>query len=155
VQQAGGIHALTCRPGNLSMPDAVVHVCQRHLDLAIQRWASSPPEREWRASSCAQLEELGNSKSLSSPSTKNIRNIFPLPLYCCNTVGNSNSPNSVCNCWKQDRFTVWGSLAQDVGGVITPVGLPGGASLRRGAPALRHARARAAILLRCPIKGNH
>ena len=31
----------------------------------------------------------------------------------------------------------------------------GGASLCRGTPALRHARARAAILLHCLIKGNH
>ena len=31
----------------------------------------------------------------------------------------------------------------------------GGASLCRGTPALRHARARAAILVQCQIKGNH
>ena len=30
--------------------------------------------------------------------------------HCCNNVGNSNPPNSVCNCWKQSRFTVDGSL---------------------------------------------
>ena len=48
VQRAGGIHALTCRPGNLSMPDAAMDVCQHHPDLAIQQWASPPSELEWR-----------------------------------------------------------------------------------------------------------